>query len=114
MSIDFSELSAFASHLSAVPAAAEVASMAAVEKVGAAIRDDAEADAPQLTGQLAGGFVLEVDGLSATVSNDTPYADEVEYGTSDTPAQPSLGPAFERHEGDLGNLAADAAARLLR
>lgn len=114
MSLDFSDLTGFASHMAGVPAAVDITSTAAVEQVGRAIRDEAEAAAPRLSGVLAAGFVLEVDGLSATVSNDAPYADEVEYGTSDTPAQPSLGPAFENHIGELGDVAADDAARLLR
>lgn len=114
MSLDFSQVTDLAADLAA--AAGKVTAAAALDlaRVGADILNDAEASAPRLTGLLASSYSIEVDGLSAVMRNDAPYADYVEYGTSDTPAQPSLGPALERHQDQLGQDTADAAFRALR
>jgi HK97 gp10 family phage protein len=60
----------------------------------------AENLAPVKTGHLRRSFKKRVSqeagGLSVEISNDAPYAAFVEFGTSDTPAQPYMRPAMDR------------------
>ena len=52
---------------------------------------EAKSRAPVLTGALQASIVADDDGVGPTV----PYGGFVEYGTSDTPPQPYMGPAAD-------------------
>ncbi|OHV42186.1 hypothetical protein BBK14_11225 [Parafrankia soli] len=71
----------------------------AVKASAEAVAADARPDVPVRTGELLSDLDVQVDsgGTSASVGYvDTYYGAFVEFGTSDTPAQPALGPAAER------------------
>jgi hypothetical protein len=67
--------------------------------------DEIAADAAQLTsrrtGRMASSYRVERDDdpASAFVTNDTPYARFVEYGTKYMQAEAPLGRAIARHRG---------------
>jgi HK97 gp10 family phage protein len=67
--------------------------------VGARIAESARFMAPRLTGALAVSIRVDMttDGEDRAVEilADVPYAGYVEFGTSDTPAQPFLRPALD-------------------
>lgn len=73
-------------------AAAEAAVRAEVEAVG----DDAEAAAPERTGELRRGIRRESGGLEGSVAATARHSKFVEHGTSKAPAQPFMSPAAER------------------
>ncbi len=66
---------------------------------GAAIASIASDLAPVLTGALAASLDYQVGPGEVTISSDVPYAAYVEFGTSDTPAQPFLRPAGDQVAG---------------
>lgn len=55
------------------------------------VKDLAQSLAPVDTGRLRDSITAD----GGTVSTDVPYADDVERGTSDTPAQPFMRPAAD-------------------
>lgn len=57
------------------------------------VADRASANAPKLTGTMAGDFTVEGSGTERQVSNTAPYFPYVELGTRKMAAEPSLGPA---------------------
>ena len=59
------------------------------EQVAEAAREMAPVD----TGRLRGSIVVEANGNNHAVVTDVPYAPFLEFGTSQMPAQPFLGPA---------------------
>jgi HK97 gp10 family phage protein len=64
------------------------------------IASDASRIAPRDTGFLANNIRVEsVDDRSARVISEAPYSGHVEFGTSDTPAQPFLRPALYKKRG---------------
>lgn len=69
----------------------EVAQHVAVDELGQEVALDAEQRAPVDTGALQDS-ISYADGA---VTADVPYAPFVEYGTSDTPAQPFMRPAAD-------------------
>lgn len=72
----------------------ERAGMVETQRVGSEVERRAEARAPRRTGALAASITSHriKDGVETTVGVD--YGAYVEYGTSDTPAQPFLRPAL--------------------
>lgn len=75
----------------------------AMEDIAEEIADKATSAAPRDTGALAdsieGGAVLEGGTWKARVVAEVDYAAYVEFGTSDTPAQPFLRPAADEVAG---------------
>jgi HK97 gp10 family phage protein len=88
-------------------ALAEVAEKAAIDTLGNEVEVTAQAAAPVDTGALRDSIVYS-DGV---VSVGVDYAGFVEYGTSDTPAQPYLRPAADTADGEA---AATIAAAVMR
>lgn len=90
-----------AKQLHTLQAQAAVIGTESLKAWGTDVRDTAKTLAPVRTGALKKGITLRVQGaaLTATVGTHTGpfYGHFVENGTSDTPAQPFLGPAFRRH-----------------
>lgn len=60
------------------------------------IEADAERGAPRDTGELAGSVNGTASGTSGEVEATARHSGFVEFGTSDTPAQPFMGPAANR------------------
>lgn len=58
--------------------------------------------APRRTGALVDSIVARARGNATEVSAGVDYAAFVEYGTSDTPAQPFLRPALEQAARSFG------------
>jgi HK97 gp10 family phage protein len=67
----------------------------AVERVAVGSLAVAQARVPVLTGRLRSEIRVRRRGLVVAIESPTPYAVFVEYGTSDTPPQPFMAPAFE-------------------
>jgi len=72
--------------------------MEEVIKAGHEVRNEAIRKTPVDTGALRSGWKIRIQRLGkggrVTVSNETPYARHVEYGTRYTRPQPMLGPAI--------------------
>jgi len=73
--------------------------LAIVASIGEATAIRAQALAPVLTGALRASIEARSRGITSTaesvITADVPYAAFVEFGTSDTPAQPYLRPALD-------------------
>lgn len=95
------QLVSLARSLSAAAVAAEPLAQAAVRKVATDIQATAQRLAPVDTGFLRSSIGVTYSGagatFSASIAATAEYASYVEYGTSRTPPQPFLGPAFEQH-----------------
>lgn len=65
-------------------------------RLGPDILADARRLCPVETGYLRDHLDFEVSGGVLRVGSNVDYADDVELGTSDTPAQPHLRPALYR------------------
>lgn len=72
------------------------ASAKAVGEEVEAIREDAQATAPRLTGELEEHIVREHDGTSGTVKSTSRHAGFMEFGTYKDEAQPYMKPAADR------------------
>lgn len=109
MFLDVSEVGRFAADLGKVAAGAVKVAHAAVAKTALDIERDAKIAAPVDTGNLRNSISHEIraqGGLSggsiiAAIGPTAEYGAFVEYGTSRMSPQPYLGPAFDRHVGDL-------------
>jgi HK97 gp10 family phage protein len=82
-------------------ALAEPRASDAVQEAAEAIAADARSLAPKLTGRLAGSIEVDGSGTSAEVGPTVDYAPFVEFGTAYMAPQPFMGPATDRHEGDI-------------
>lgn len=82
--------------LLAAAAQSEAAARKAVRDELNEVGDDVRRGAPVDTGELRDSERREVDGLDGTVRVTARHGVFVEHGTSDTPAQPFVGPAAER------------------
>lgn len=100
MAID-PQLAGLARSLSAAAVAAEPLAQAAIRKVATDIQATAQRLAPVDTGFLRSSIGVTYSGagasFSAQIAATAEYAGFVEYGTSRTPPQPFLGPAFDQH-----------------
>lgn len=65
-----------------------------LESTAKAVAKDARAKAPVATGRLRSSITSEMDGDTAIVRAEAPYAAYVELGTSRAGAQPYLKPAL--------------------
>lgn len=105
-SVDASEWHALGAEISAHPATVPAKTYRAGRDVGADLGRTVDLLTPKRTGYLASRNNVRVTPLGAGVevelTNDARYAEYVEDGTSDTPAQPFAGPGFDRHSGDFG------------
>lgn len=114
MGFDFGDVERLAADLTVAGGVAERDAVVVVERATTAIASMARTLAPVLTGDLVEHIDAVAAGLTGTVVSSSEHADYVEYGTSDTPAQPYMGPAFDAHERDLDDGLADAGERALR
>jgi HK97 gp10 family phage protein len=101
ISIDMSEVVALATELAAagpmVAKKADLATRQTRERMG----DEAQANAPVLTGALRASREDFDDGDEHGVAFTARYAAYVEFGTSDTRPQPFMWPAADRAERTL-------------
>lgn len=111
--IDTSEVKHLAADLAAAPAKASAGAARAVTQSAQQVQRDARRFAPVLTGTLREGITVRNAGLSASVSSTAPYADYVEYGTSDTAPQPHMRPAADIAADPLADDVADAGEHIL-
>lgn len=100
MAID-PQLAAVSRTLAAGAAQASPLAQAAVRKVATDIQATAQRLAPVDTGFLRSSIGVTYSGAGATFSAQiaatADYAGYVEYGTSRTPPQPFMRPAFDQH-----------------
>lgn len=113
LTVDTSELKAFAAEIAAAAGRVEPEAIETMRDVVEDAEDLMREAAPVLTGTLRGSIRTTWHGpLSATVGPHTDYDEYVEGGTSDTAPQPFVGPtadvvtvtapsAFDRMLGDL-------------
>lgn len=107
MDIDVSELNTLALQLPASAGAVGAASAAAIKKTALAIERDAKIFAPVDTGALRSSISTSFTGdgrygaVEAEIGPTVDYAAYVEYGTSVHAPQAYMGPAFDRHAGEL-------------
>ncbi|WP_206050820.1 HK97-gp10 family putative phage morphogenesis protein [Nocardioides speluncae] len=99
--IDLSEVHALAGHMLAHAEQTEPIAEQIVGKVAFDIEAAAKVLVPVDTGNLKNSIAADLNGLEATVTADTEYADYVEFGTSRMAAQPYMGPAFDLRSPDL-------------
>lgn len=73
--------------------------LALIASLGEATASRAQALAPVRTGALRASIASHAEGITTTakaaITAEVPYAAFVEFGTSDTPAQPYLRPALD-------------------
>lgn len=73
--------------------------LAVIARIGEETAQKAQELAPVLTGALKASIAAHPHGITETahaeIIADVPYAAYVEFGTSDTPAQPYLRPALD-------------------
>lgn len=112
-SVDSSQVSRLAADLGAAPVKVAADSTRAVSRSADRTQHDAQRFAPILTGALREGIVVVGEGLTASVVSTAPYADYVEYGTSDTAPQPYMRPAAELAGPRLADDVADAGEHIL-
>jgi HK97 gp10 family phage protein len=103
ITFDTGQLDILVGDLSTAPSRVEIYSHEAVRKAALAIRREAKALVPQpghnlsgrSTGRLKQSIYFRTKGLSGFVRANTPYADYVEYGTSEMAPEPFMRPAAE-------------------
>lgn len=101
MGMDFDGLNELAVDLRTAPARTKPLAKAIVAKTAFDMEADMKVLAPVDTGNLVGsvGSTFDSDGLGAEVGPTADYSWFVENGTSTMPAQPFVGPAFDRRSG---------------
>lgn len=115
MRFDVSELRGLESDLKKGAAKVEKVAPLVVKKSASDIEATAKILAPVDTSNLMNSIGVDPHGLSADIGPTAEYGGYVEYGTSNEdgsprgPAQPYMGPAFEKHapkfEQALGKIA---------
>jgi len=98
----------------ALGVASKAAGAGIVASGAAEVEQAAKARAPVLTGALRDSIHTETDSEGARVGTSIPYAAPVEFGTSDTPAQPFLRPAADQAAPGFARAASVLLARLFR
>lgn len=78
------------------------------------VADDARGRAPVKTGEFRDSIHVVRDGDTVDVVSDSDHAAFVEFGTSDTPAQPTITPAFAAGLTHLTDVVGARMARDLR
>lgn len=86
----------------------------AVEPELRAACEEAKANCPKDTGNLAGSIRVVMHGDGGTVAASAPYAMHVEMGTAHMTARPFLYPALRAHEAAIARRAHRAAAAYVR
>lgn len=101
LSIDVSELNKLAVDLEAAPAKMVAPASKAIRKTAYDIEADAKRFCPVDTGNLRNSISTTAVGLEAEIGPTAAYAAFVEYGTSRMAPEAYMGPAFDRHAGEL-------------
>jgi hypothetical protein len=96
--IDMAQVELLAVALTRAGPAMVLASKKIIGLEAEAVRADASARAPVLTGAQAAGYYVEDADGGKRISNDTRESFYNEFGTSDTAPQPALLPAADRSE----------------
>jgi HK97 gp10 family phage protein len=82
------------------PEAPKIVADPGIHQIADNMQSEVTARTPVLTGQLAGAWQVTKHGESEyRLSNPTPYARYVEYGTRYDTAQPMIGPVVAQHRG---------------
>lgn len=101
ISVDTSQLSAWASKLATVAVHVTNAQERALTEAANEVKAEAERRAPVRTGELRSGFFINAGMGWRRVGNRTRQAFFQEFGTSKMSPQPSLFPASRRAEAKL-------------
>lgn len=99
--LDLSQINKLAVDLGEAGVKAVPLASAAVGKTALAIEADAKAFCPVDTGNLRSSISTTHRALEAEIGPTAEYGVYVELGTSVMAPQAYLGPAFDRHAGDL-------------
>lgn len=113
MDIDVSELNQLAVELGRAPAKIVKPASAAIRKTAYDIERDAKAFAPVDTGNLRNSISTDARGLYAEIGPTAEYAEYVEEGTSVMAPRAFMGPAYDRHAGELVTALEQIAGNLL-
>jgi hypothetical protein len=101
--LDMDEVDALAATLATAGPTMAATSASIVAAEAEAVRADASARAPVLTGAQAAGYYVKDTGDGKIVTNDVREAFYQELGTSRMPPHPALFPAAEAGGARLGN-----------
>lgn len=101
MLIDVSELNKLAADLGRASTTVVERSSLAIRKTAYDIEADAKRFCPVDTGNLRNSISTDTHVLSAEIGPTAEYAAFVEYGTSRMAPEAFMGPAFDRHAGEL-------------
>jgi HK97 gp10 family phage protein len=101
VTFDASELNKLAVDLGHASAKIVKPASLAIRKTAYDIERDAKAFCPVDTGNLRNSISTDARGLSAEIGPTAEYAAYVEEGTSRMAPQAYMGPAYDRHAGEL-------------
>lgn len=116
---DFGELRALSIDLARAVGTVGALASVAIRKTALDIQADAQTLAPVDTGNLMNSIGVDIAGdgrfgiVEAEIGPTADYGAFVEYGTSRAPAQPYLGPAFDRRAPGLEQALGKAVEDLL-
>lgn len=91
----------------------ELAAHAGINDLLEWIAEEARHNAPVLTGEFRDSIHVAWDGDTGEVISDSDHSAFVEFGTSDTPAHPTITPALNAGMAHLQEIVGSAMARRL-
>lgn len=92
----------------------ELAAHAGINDLLEWIAEEAKRSAPVLTGGFRDSIHVAWDGETGSVISDSDHSAYVEFGTSDTPAHPTITPAFQAGLSHVQDIVGGAMAERLR
>lgn len=119
MDIDASDLNKLAVTLEASTGQLGALASVAIKKAASDVEHDAKAFAPVDTGNLRNSISTTITGdgryatMEAEIGPTAEYAAYVEYGTSTQAPAAYMGPAFDRHAGELVEVLEQITGRVL-